>query len=105
MKLGSPRAETKASLLPSGHQRGLRFRPRATSCCGFSDPSSGASQIWPSLTKEMVPREETSGELPASTRLGSPLVQVTVQTACSAPAGLLVGLGTCPAAFFPPPRT
>src|SRR5215467_15033443 len=53
----------------------------------------------------MVPREETSGEWPASTRLGSPPCQAIVQTACSAPAGLLVGFGTCPAAFLPPPRT
>src|SRR5215472_1571848 len=53
----------------------------------------------------MVPREEMSGEWPASTRLGSAPVHATDQTACSEPAGLLVGLGTCPAAFFPPPRT
>src|SRR6266480_1674920 len=53
----------------------------------------------------MVPRVETSGEWPASIRLGSPAAQGTVQTACSAPAGLLVGFGTCPAAFLPPPRT
>src|SRR5579859_1404362 len=53
----------------------------------------------------MVLCDEMSGEWPASMRLGSPPDQAIVQTACSAPAGLLVGLGTCPAAFLPPPRT
>src|SRR5919108_181289 len=53
----------------------------------------------------MVPREETSGEWPASTRFASPPDHAIVQSACSAPVGLLVGFGTCPAAFLPPPRT
>src|SRR5207249_11943041 len=63
------------------------------------------SQICPSLTYAIVPRGEICGEWPASTRLGSPPLHATVQTACSVPAGLLVGFGTWPAAFFPSPRT
>src|SRR5258706_16233410 len=53
----------------------------------------------------MDPREEFCGEWPASTRLASPPLHATVQAACSTPAGLLVGFGTCPAAFLPSPRT
>ena len=44
-----------------------------------------------------MPVAETAGEWPASIFLGSPPLQAMDQTACSTPAGLLVGLGNCPA--------
>src|SRR4029077_10936081 len=53
----------------------------------------------------MMPFAEIFGESPASTLLGSPPPQEMLQTVCSVPAGLLVGLGNCPEAFLPSPRT
>ena len=62
MNAWSPRAETNASRLPSGDHCGSEFWPRTTSCWGFSEASSGASQIWLSFTYAIVPAGEIAGE-------------------------------------------
>src|ERR1700677_2538723 len=52
----------------------------------------------------IAPCEEIFGECPSSILRGSPPLNSIAQTACVAPAGLLVGFGDCPAEFFSPPR-
>src|SRR5262249_17199620 len=52
----------------------------------------------------MIPRLEICGASPTSILLGSAPLQPMLQTACSAPAGLLVGFGYWPAEFLPSVR-
>ncbi len=102
-----PRPLTKASRDPSGDQASARADPRArTAWVADGVPDSPASQIWPRWTKATAsPLGDNAGPLPTPSWRGAPPATATAQTACSAPAASLLGLGISPARFGPPPRT
>src|SRR3972149_11286449 len=107
MKLWSPRPETNASMDPTGDQARLPWLPRAlNNWMGLAvESASDAVQTSPLRRNATTsPLGDTVGDEPSASFRGVPFASETIQMACSAPSGSLVGLGISPERLGGPPR-